>query len=100
MLAGRGRTFSGHQNHRPSSAAIDGVMNERTISVSKIRPTPMVVPIWASTISSPKAKPHIVNAKTSPAAVTTEPVPAIVLMSPVLSPAPISSLNREITSRL
>ena len=28
----------GHQNHRPSSAAIDGVRNERTTSVSNSRP--------------------------------------------------------------
>ena len=60
----------------------------------------MVVPIWPSTISSPKMKPHMVNAKTNPAAVTTDPVPAIVRISPVFRPAPISSLNREITSRL
>jgi NADP-dependent 3-hydroxy acid dehydrogenase YdfG len=45
MLAGRGRTLSGHQNQRPSSAAIDGVMNERTISVSNSRPRAIVVPI-------------------------------------------------------
>ena len=44
-LAGRGRTRSGHQNHRPSKVAIDGVMNERTISVSNSRPSAIVVPI-------------------------------------------------------
>ena len=43
-LAGRGRTRSGHQNQRPSSAAIEGVMNARTINVSNNRPMPMVVP--------------------------------------------------------
>ena len=100
VLAGRGRTLSGHQNQRPSSAAIDGVMKERTINVSKIRPTPIVVPIWASTSRSPKTKPHMVKAKTRPAAVTTEPVPAMVRISPVFRPAPISSLNLAITKRL
>ena len=60
----------------------------------------MVVPIWASTIRSPTTKPHMVNANTRPAAVTTEPVPAMVRIRPVFRPAPISSLNREITSRL
>src|SRR6185312_11077748 len=45
-LAGRGRTTSGHQNQRPSSAAMVGVMNERTIKVSNISPRPMVVPTW------------------------------------------------------
>lgn len=34
----------GHQNQRPSSAAIAGVMNERTIRVSNSRPNAMVVP--------------------------------------------------------
>lgn len=42
-LAGRGRTFCGHQNQRPSSAAIDGVISERTINVSNSRPRPIVV---------------------------------------------------------
>jgi hypothetical protein len=44
VLAGRGRTRTGHQNQRPRRAAIDGVMNERTISVSNSKPSPMVVP--------------------------------------------------------
>jgi hypothetical protein len=35
----------GHQNQRPSSVAMDGVMKDRTISVSNIRPRPIVVPI-------------------------------------------------------
>ena len=39
----------GHQNQRPSSAAIDGVMNDRTTRVSNSRPRPMVVPIWPMT---------------------------------------------------
>ena len=41
---GRVRIRCGHQNQRPSSAAIDGVMNDRITSVTKIRPMPMVVP--------------------------------------------------------
>jgi hypothetical protein len=43
-LAGRGRTCCGHQNQRPSSAAMDGIMNARTTNVSNTRPRPMVVP--------------------------------------------------------
>jgi hypothetical protein len=43
-LAGRGRTFCGHQNQRPSSAVMDGIMNARTTNVSNTRPRPMVVP--------------------------------------------------------
>ena len=42
----------------------------------------------------------MVNANTRPAEVTTEPVPAIDRMMPVLSPAWISSLNRDTSSRL
>ena len=38
------RTFWGHQNQRPSSAAMDGVMNDRTINVSDSGPNPMVLP--------------------------------------------------------
>ena len=45
-------------------------------------------------------KEDMVAANTKPAAVTTPPVPAIARMVPVLSPACISSLNREISSRL
>src|SRR5947209_4807167 len=44
VLAGRGRTLIGHQNQRPSSAAMEGVMNERTTNVSNSRPKPIVVP--------------------------------------------------------
>src|SRR6201987_882912 len=44
VLAGRGRTLIGHQNQRPSSAAMDGVMNDLTIRVSNKRPSPMGVP--------------------------------------------------------
>jgi protein Tex len=42
---GRFRTRTGHQNHRPRIAAMDGVMNDRTISVSNSRPRAIVVPI-------------------------------------------------------
>jgi hypothetical protein len=37
VLAGRGRTLIGHQNQRPSRAAMEGVMNERTTNVSNIQ---------------------------------------------------------------
>ena len=52
VLAGRGRTRCGHQNQRPSSAAIDGVMNERTIRVSNSRPSAIVVPTWAMALTA------------------------------------------------
>jgi hypothetical protein len=42
----------------------------------------------------------MVTAKTMPAEVTTEPDPAIARMTPVFRPAWISSLKREISSRL
>ncbi|SIK59017.1 Uncharacterised protein [Mycobacteroides abscessus subsp. abscessus] len=42
----------------------------------------------------------MVTAKTRPAAVTTPPVPAMARMMPVFNPAPVSSLNRDISSRL
>jgi hypothetical protein len=79
---------------------MDGVMNERTISVSNSRPSPMVVPIWPRTRKSLNTNEDMVKANTRPAAVTTPPVPAMARMMPVFSPAPISSLNREISSRL
>ena len=41
---GRCRTRCGHQNHLPISAAMDGVISERTIKVSKSNPRPIVVP--------------------------------------------------------
>jgi hypothetical protein len=74
MSAGLLRTLSGHQNHLPSKAVIDGVINERTISVSKSRPRPIVVPPWPIDVKSLKANEAIVTAKTRPAAVTTPPV--------------------------
>ncbi|SKX94581.1 Uncharacterised protein [Mycobacteroides abscessus subsp. massiliense] len=60
----------------------------------------MVVPIWPSTRRSLKMKDDIVTAKTKPAAVTTPPVPAMARMIPVFRPAPVSSLNRDISSKL
>src|ERR1044071_10456965 len=47
--AGRALTTCGHQNQRPISAAIDGVMKARITNVSNSRPKPIVVPIWATT---------------------------------------------------
>ena len=41
---GRCRTRCGHQNHLPSSAAMEGVISDLTINVSNSRPSPMVVP--------------------------------------------------------
>lgn len=38
------KVSSGHQNQRPSAAAIEGVMKERTMSVSTSRPIPIVIP--------------------------------------------------------
>ena len=99
-LAGRGRTICGHQNQRPSSAAIDGVMNERTTSVSNSRPKAIVVPTWPMISKSLAAIAAMVNANTRPALVTTLPVPPMARMMPVLIPAPNSSLMRETSSRL
>ncbi|COW15324.1 Uncharacterised protein [Mycobacterium tuberculosis] len=42
----------------------------------------------------------MVKANTSPAAVTTDPLPPIARMMPVLIPAWISSLSRATSSRL
>ena len=42
-LAGRTRTRFGHQNQRPITAMIDGVMSDRTTKVSNRRPMPIVV---------------------------------------------------------
>ena len=60
----------------------------------------MVVPTWARTRNSLNAIAAIVTANTMPAEVTTEPLPPIARMMPVLSPAWISSLNRATSSRL
>ena len=59
-----------------------------------------MVPIWATTVNSLTAMDIIVKANTSPAEVTTEPVPPIARMMPVFSPAWISSLRRATSSRL
>jgi hypothetical protein len=100
VLAGRGRTLIGHQNQRPSSAAMDGVMNERTTSVSNSRPGPIVVPTWPMIRRSLTTMEPMVNANSRPADVTTLPVPPMARMMPVFSPAPISSLNPDTSSRL
>ena len=60
----------------------------------------MVVPTWPMTRRSPTTIDIMVNAKTSPAAVTTAPLPAIARMMPVFSPACASSLSRDTSSRL
>ena len=60
----------------------------------------MVLPTWAITVRSLNTNVAIVNAKTRPAEVTTDPVPAIARMMPVLSPPGSSSLNRDTSSRL
>src|ERR1700710_1926109 len=61
---GRCRTIVGHQNHFPRSAAMDGVINERTTRVSNSRPRPIVVPTWPMTVSSLTDIDIMVNAKT------------------------------------
>src|ERR1700757_2113241 len=75
-------------------------MSDRPIRGSKSRPRPMVVPPWPITVSSLTAIVIMVKANTSPADVTTSPVPPIARMMPVFRPAWISSLNRETSSRL
>ena len=60
----------------------------------------MVVPTCAITLRSLIANDIIVNANTSPAEVTTAPLPAIARMMPVFSPASRSSLNLETSNRL
>ena len=100
LCVGRVETFSGHQNHRPSRAAIEGVMRERTMRVSKRRPRPMVVPPWPMLRRSLETMAAMVKANTRPAAVTTLPVLPMERMMPVLMPEPISSLKRETRSRL
>ena len=97
---GRCRTTCGHQNQRPSSAAMDGVMKDLITRVSNNRPMAIVEPTCARTLSSPKTMVAMVSANTRPADVTTEPVPPMERMMPVFNPAGISSLNRETSSRL
>ena len=99
----RFRLDDGTEHKSPSSAgkaAMDGVMNERTINVSNSRPNPMVVPTCPITIKGLNTKDAMVAANTRPADVTTAPVPAIERMIPVRNPAWISSLKRETNSRL
>ena len=60
----------------------------------------MVVPTWASTVNSLIAKDIMVKANTRPAEVTTDPLPPIARMMPVLIPAGISSLSLATNSRL
>ena len=52
-------------------AAIDGVISERTISVSSNKPMPMVMPPWPTLSRSPEIIEPMVKANTRPAAVTT-----------------------------
>ena len=75
-------------------------MNDRTTSVSKSSPSMMVEPIWPAMRRSLLIIDPMVKANTSPAAVTTPPVPPMERMMPVFSPAWISSWNRETSSRL
>ncbi|SLD02619.1 Uncharacterised protein [Mycobacteroides abscessus subsp. massiliense] len=60
----------------------------------------MVVPICPMICRSLTTIEAIVAANTSPADVTTFPVPPIARMMPVFSPAPSSSFIRETSSRL
>ena len=100
LAGGAGRTRCGHQNQRPSRVAMDGVMNERTISVSNSRPRPMVVPIWPSTCRPLNTNDAHGDGEHQTGGGHHRPEPAIARMMPVFSPAWISSLNREISSRL
>ncbi len=75
-------------------------MKARTTKVSNNRPTPIVVPIWATTTMALTDIDIMVNANTRPAAVTTDPLPPMARMMPVLIPAGISSFIRATNSRL
>lgn len=66
-------------------------MKDRTIMVSNSSPTPMVAPNWPTDIKSLESMAIMVTAKTIPAVVTTFPELATARMSPVLSPAALSS---------
>ncbi|CKT01891.1 Uncharacterised protein [Mycobacterium tuberculosis] len=68
--------------------------------MSNSNPIMIVVPIWPTTRRSLATIEPMVKANTSPAMVTTRPVPAMARIMPVLRPAPISSWNRAIKSRL
>ena len=75
-------------------------MNARTTKVSNSRPIAIVDPSWPMVTRSLTTIDAIVSANTTPATVTTLPVPPIERMIPVLIPAGISSLNRDTNSRL
>ncbi|SHV15900.1 Uncharacterised protein [Mycobacteroides abscessus subsp. bolletii] len=75
-------------------------MNARTTRVSNNKPIPMVEPNCPMVTRSLTTMDNMVNAKTSPAEVTTLPVPPIARMMPVLIPAPSSSFIRDTNSRL
>ena len=79
---------------------MDGVMKARITRVSNSRPIPIVVPTCASTFRSLMPNDIMVKANTRPAAVTTDPLPPIARMIPVLMPAGSSSLSRATSSRL
>ncbi len=75
-------------------------MNARTTSVSNSKPRPIVVPTWPMTRRSLTSMDPMVNANTSPAFVTTLPVPPMARMMPVFIPAAISSFIRATSSKL
>ena len=79
---------------------MDGVMKARTTSVSNNRPIAMVLPNWPKLMRSLTSNAIIVAAKTSPAFVTTLPVPPMARMMPVSMPAGSSSLIRATSRRL
>ncbi|SKX34733.1 Uncharacterised protein [Mycobacteroides abscessus subsp. massiliense] len=81
----------GHQNSGPRSRAIAGVMNDRTMSVSSSRPSPIMDPSWPTDNRSLESMAIIVVANTMPAVVTTLPELATALIKPVFSPALLSS---------
>ncbi len=58
-------------------AAMDGVANDRTISMSNSKPRPDLVPTFNLPAGSLTAMDAMVTANTSPALVTTLPVPPI-----------------------
>ena len=79
---------------------MEGVMNARITKVSNNRPIPMVVPICATTTMALTDIDIMVNANTRPAAVTTDPLPPMARIIPVLMPAGISSFIRATNSKL
>jgi hypothetical protein len=66
----------GHQNQRPSSAAMAGVMKDRTTRVSKSSPSMMVEPIWpAMRRSLASMEPTLQNGPTNPWPKSNSPSP-------------------------